>query len=218
LTSTQLIPSGEFNNELSPHAFALDKLLVVAFPKSSSKNFPIALDLAQRASSYAKGYLGSAPMHMAAFSRSEQDTKLAIALLEYAGKWKGTMVLANGVLLRSHYEVSEVLRCFLEASQCTDFRAHCYRVVDDPDFAGSRPVSFALTISLARPRTQTVQVKRYTFPCTRLHFYMKLESGHPSSFQDQIQAAAVTRGCALCPNFDAGAFKPCGTVLREVEV
>ncbi|MEC6413534.1 MULTISPECIES: hypothetical protein [Achromobacter] len=217
MTSSNIELAADFNRELGPHTFALDKLLVVAFPKSPSKNFPIALDIAKRATTYAKGYLGNTPMHLAAFDRTERDAKLAIALLDYAGTWKGTMLFAKGILVRHHFDISEVLRCFLEASQCTDFRAHCYTVIDDPDFASSRPISFGFSISMGRPRTRTVEVKRFSFPCSKLKHYVKLDSGHPSSYQNQIQAAAVKKGCALCPNFDASEFKPCGVVNYEIE-
>jgi hypothetical protein len=45
------------------------------------------------------------------------------------------------------------------------------------------------------------------FPCKHLHPYFKFQKGHPSSPENQIQAAGIDRQCDWCPNFRPADFK-----------
>ena len=77
---------------IDPFQESVNSLVVVAFPKSSSKNFTFALSIAQGASRYAITEIGGKQMHFAAFARTQADAGRASALLGHANSWKGTMI------------------------------------------------------------------------------------------------------------------------------
>src|SRR5690606_33405523 len=105
-----------------------------------------------------------------------------------------------------------------ESCLCTDFRAHCFRIMDDPAFV--EPSTFGLSISIREgPANIKYEiVDRYSFPCSKIFTSTRIDPEHPSSHQDQIQAAAVKKLCHLCPRFDPGNFRKIGTKTYGIEV
>lgn len=202
---------------VNPFEHSIGKLLVIAFPKSTSKNLPMAVTLAERSESFLMANIGEIPMHIAGFMANERDIRIALALLDFVSGWKGTLIFSNGLLVKSHYEITEVLNCYLQSCLCKDPRAHCFVLVDDPEFTPTRR-SFSFSIAIGETTTKRVTVKRYTFPCAFLHRSMKFQVGHPSNFQDQIQAAGVRANCHLCPRFDPEQFKESGSEECEVDL
>jgi len=194
-----------------------NRLVTVVFPQSPSKNFPIALSIAQQGI-FRQAAIGGRRIHIASFDKDERGAKLAIALIECVGAWKSVVIYANGQLIKNWYELKDVLTCYLESCLCTDFRAHCFQVIDDPGF--SEPSTLGLSISLRAGPTKTakIAVDRYTFPCKKIYQSTDIDPDHPSSHQDQIQAAAVKRLCHLCPRFDPKNYKKIGTKTYEVEI
>jgi hypothetical protein len=81
--------------------------------------------------------------------------------------------------------VREVIDCFVQSCECTDIKAHCHEVMNDPKYS---PYDY----SYGRKR-----IDRYIFPCKHLMPWMRFDSEHPSSYQDQIQAAG------FCENREA---------------
>jgi hypothetical protein len=193
-------------------------LLVIAFPKSSSRNYPLAVSVAEAAERYAVIAIGGKPMHVAAFGKTQADAGKALALLEYTHGWKGKLIFSRGRMIQNSYEVSQIVRCFLEACLCRDRKAHCYQIIDEP-FSVVQDMRMSISITLVEkpPIKQEIQVDRYAFPCKFLFPWFKFQEGHPSSWQDQIQAAGVRRGCDVCPHFVADDFKKVGTrtVLKD---
>lgn len=68
---------------------SINNLLVVAFPKSSSKNFKFALSLAMGASKYCTTDIDGKAMHVACFAKTQADAGRASTLLGYIGGWRG---------------------------------------------------------------------------------------------------------------------------------
>lgn len=198
---------------------SLANLLVVAFPKSSSKNFAFALSLAMGASKYGIMTVDGKPMHVACFARTQADAARASTFLSYASGWKGTLIFSAGKLVQSSYQVSQVLSCYLESCSCRDSRAHCQTIIDDPFSREVRDMSFSISIRLVEnpPPKQEVKIDRYSFPCKLLYPYFRFQADHPASHQDQIQAAGVQRGCDVCPHFNPDDFRVVGekTVLKD---
>ncbi len=207
--------------KIDPFQESVDSLVVVAFPKSSSKNFPLALSIAESASRYGAVELGGKVLHVAVFLKSVADAGRARMLLSYVDKWKGTLVFQGGGVLYGSFAVMEILSCYAQASLCSDMAAHCYTVIDDPFVKIPSSSGFGIRIPLdltpkSPPLKRLVEVDRYLFPCRRLSGYFRFETDHPSSAIDQIQAEAVQRGCVCCPNFSADNFRKIG--IRNVEV
>lgn len=189
---------------------------MVAFPKSTSKGFPMALATAQQATEFRFVESGGLLMHVAYFAPTERDAKLAIDLLAQAGGWKGVLVYSKGRPVKERWAFIGMLECYLESCDCVDPDAHCCVVIDDPHFVPVK--SFSMTITLGEATTKPVEVDRYLFPCSRLWPSMRFQPDHPSSLQNQVQAAGVKSGCYACPRFDAARFEKITTATYHVDV
>lgn len=201
---------------------SLDYPLAIAFSKSSSPNYGAAVELAKLASKYAYTPIGNSVMHLAAFSADRLQMSRAMALLRYIKGLKSTHIYAGGKLLSSAHRTEESIDCFLTASACNDWRAHCHRTIRNP-FADDSERTRWIGSDLAMPgfgkingQLAVIEPKRkafqkYLFPCkfmTRygeIHF--RLDPHSPVSAIDQIQAIAVGQDCAWCPNFKPEDFK-----------
>lgn len=176
--------------QIDPFLASMDGLLVVAFPKANSKNYPFAVQIAESAERHAIVEINGQPMHVAAFGKTQLEGGRAATLLDYSSGWKGTLLFVKGRLLRDSYRVREVIDCFVQSCECTDIKAHCHEVVNDPRFSRYYDDS-----------NDRKKIDRYIFPCKHLLPWMNFDSKHPSSHQDQIQAAGVKHACTVCPNF-----------------
>ena len=199
--------------DVDPFAESAGNLLVIAFSKSPSPNFPLALSIARGATKFGTVDFGGQSVFLAVFARNQAEAGRAKALLNYVDAWKGTLLFAQGKMISNHYQISEVLNCYLEACSCTDTRAHCYQVIDDPASEVQQSFGGGITIRLTDKPTfkKEIKIDRYAFPCKLLRSWFKFQKDHPSSAQDQIQAAGVGRGCDVCPLFDPSSYTVVGT-------
>lgn len=189
---------------------SLTSLLALSFAKSSSQSYRLAVHLAQQAAFYYEEKIGSHIVHSVAFEKSREDAARAVALLQYIGGWKSTQIFAGGKVLQDKYRISQVLRCYLEAAACDDWKAHCHTVIDDPFAARHYSDGPSIVIS-ASPLRFSQEIDEYLFPCSYLNpFFRRKSDKHPSDPIHQIQAAAITVGCDLCPFFDAKEYKKVG--------
>lgn len=194
---------------------SLANLLGISFGKSSSPSYPLAVSVAQGAKKYEELALGGNTVHMAIFEKSRDGAARAMSLLQYISDWKSTQIYGGGKLLQNYYRISEVLRCYLAATACDDRRAHCYMVIDDPAFTPPRVTGFSLTFD-PNYETRKLLVDRYIFPCALLNQHISHKPvEHPSDLVHQIQAAAVSESCDICPFFDSKEYKKVG---ERVEV
>jgi|WetSurSiteA1Bulk_404760.scaffolds.fasta_scaffold00097_8 hypothetical protein len=184
--------------KIDPFVESVNNMLVVAFPKSTSKNFSFALSLAESASKFATVEINGKNMNVAVFSMSPSDSGKAKLLLNYTGSWKGTMVFQGGRLISgnsSTYEIEKVIDCYTQAESCRDKKAHCNSIITNWDLK-----------------------EEYLFPCKLISYYFKPQYEHPSSIQDQIHALAVSHNCHWCPNFTPDTFKEIKHKACEKEV
>lgn len=191
-----------------------EKLAIVVFSKSSSKNFPIALSIARQAT-LRQSSVDGRPIYVAYFDKTERGAKLAVSLLEYVGAWKGVIIYSCGRLIKSWYEFTDVLVCYLESCLCNDYRAHCFKMIDDPAYRPGESPGLSVPILSGLMSIKRVEVDRYTFPCVKIYQSMTFQTDHPASYQDQIQALGVKRLCHSCPNFDPAQFKKTGTIFYD---
>jgi hypothetical protein len=205
-------------NEISPTVDlikdSLTHLLTVSFGKSTSPSYQLALNVAKGASKYDEIKVGGNIAHLVAFDKNREDAARALFLLHYISDWKTTQIYGGGKLLQTFYRVSNTLRCYLEATACDDWRAHCHTIIDDPFYESADKSFFELKIVIsaepAEPKNSKM-IDRYIFPCSMLQrdFHHRTKE-HPSNPIHQIQAEAISIGCDLCPFFDPKEYKKVG--------
>ena len=195
---------------IDPIQASLANLLVVAFAKSTSAGYRLAVALAKTAGQYEESNSDGGLQHWVLFKRTPEDASRALALLRYVGGFKSLLIFAGGRPVPKHWAATEVLECYAVSTACTDYTAHCHLVLDDP-LAESTPrqhVSFSLSIApdAGTPVDAPAPI-RYLFPCRLLGRSFHFQVGHPSLPVDQIQAGAVAAGCSWCPHFDPKVFR-----------
>jgi len=213
--------------KIDPEKASIDNLLAMSFSKSTSTVYPIVVNIAQGAMAYDEIEAAKKTIHFVVFDKTEKDAGRALTILRYAEGWKGIQVFTNGIMAQSLWKVSEVLKCYLEACACNDWRAHCQEIIDDPynnvlkkhhESIRSRRLSVDITYKKGiQPPKQGIKVARYLFPCTYVHANFHFKTDHPSTPEDQIQAWAIHQGCDWCPHFDPANYKEVGTDIRPVD-
>jgi hypothetical protein len=204
-------------NEVAVHVDliqeSIDRLMGVAFPKSSSNVYRLAVNIAQGAHLYQEIVIEKKLVHLVAFEKNKRDTARALALIQHVAGWKGVQFFIDGKVALNTYNISGVLQCYMEACSCNDWRAHCLQTVDDYKASTSNsvaPAMIRIAITAEKPIKEKIKIDRYTFPCSFLKNYFRYQNDHPSTPENQIQASAVSRGCDWCPNFDASNYKKIG--------
>lgn len=209
----------EISKRIDPFEASLRYILVIVFPKSSSKNFALATNIAEGAAQFAVAEINGKPTYFVCFSSNQTDVGRALALLDYVQSWKGTQIFSKGKILQNSYRVHEVLSCYLDSQSCRDYTAHCHQIIDDPfsEEIEDRSMSFSISIAEKPPLKHEVEINRYSFPCRYLFHRFRFQKNHPASEEDQIQASAVSQGCEWCPNFNPDHWKKVGVkkVLKE---
>lgn len=207
---------------VDPIADSFTHLLAVCFAKTASPTYSLAVNLARGATKYEQISIEGKIHHLAAFAKNKSDAARAITTIDYISKWKGSQIFAEGRIITNIYEIRPTLECFLRASSCNDYRAHCFNIIDDPftDLCDEQP-NRVFTIRFQKEENPIKNIKekvafdRYSFPCSflknRHHFSFMRD--HPASPEDQIQAGAVRAGCSWCPFFNPKNYKKIG--VRE---
>ncbi|PKL44356.1 MAG: hypothetical protein CVV41_06880 [Candidatus Riflebacteria bacterium HGW-Riflebacteria-1] len=204
--------SDELVSAIDPFSKSSEHLLVVIFTKSSSINFPLALNIAEGANRFVTADIKGKPTYFVQFAKSNDDAGRAVALLDLVKDWKGVQIFSRGRLLASVFTVNMVLNCFINSLSCRDYTAHCHEIIDDPFREDVRSSGLSLSINLVTkpPIKQKVVIDRFSFPCKHLYFHFRFQKDHPASLPDQIQAGAVNYGCDWCPNFSPDNWKKVG--------
>lgn len=203
---------------VDPIALASDLSIVIAFPKSKSTNLPLVLAIAQGAEVFGIWDVPGRPMYVAGFARTPQAAIRAAALLDVAVGWVGVMCFANGRKIGDIYKVIEILRCYQQSTMCSDHRAHCHVIIDDP--SEPRIATYGQNVSYCRLTfSREINgdiIERMVLPCKLMSSRIDFQAGHPSNISDRIQAVSVEHGCAICPNFDPGAYQSAGYFVRTL--
>jgi hypothetical protein len=222
--SLDITAIGSKADAIDPFKASLDSLLVIAFFKSRASSYPLVVGIAETASQYGLFVIDGKPMHVAVFGRNQSDAGKASAIIWYTLGWKGILLFSRGKLIPNGYPVLEVINCYSESCLCTDKRAHCHAVIDDPFLTRKdhivTPTSISINLEAAfrSKMKREVRIDRYMFPCKYLFSRFSFQSDHPSSWEDQIQAGAVRAGCDICPNLEPGRFQKCGFRVIEEDV
>ena len=165
-----------------------DALLAIMFCKSSSPNYQMAVAVAKSAQGYSDGEFCGRVLHFVLFGKTHEEAVKAKSLASYVGQWKGSQVFAGGKTAQTFYEIFQVLDCYLTASACRDPKSHCHVVTPEYEI-----------------HPDDIKDGPFIFPCRHLQSWQfhDINRNHPSTIQDQLQAAAIHRGCDWCPNFNS---------------
>lgn len=199
------LPASQPPSELDPIGASFESLVVIAFPRSSSKSYDAAVAAASRAAHYAVQVLGKSQFHVAAFGKEKQQAAYALMLINLIARLKNVQIYSQGRQQLNAFSVQSVLDCYLSSLACDDWRAHCNVVIPDP-FPQKREKQL-LYLDINDPFTK--KAPESLFPCAYLKQYAdsNLKKNHPASVNAQIQAMGVKRGCEWCPNFKPDAFR-----------
>lgn len=194
-----------------PPLDVIEKLLsypvVIVFPHT--RHFGVRDSLAQagHASVYAVGEYGNGKHHLLGFASMTDQLSEIMVFVDLLAGIRGVQFYFNGLLLNKRgYEVQHVVNCYIQSQKCTDWRAHCHRIIEiDFEEPGKGKWSDSNSV-------------KYISPCHIAFNYNRrsISPEHPSSLKDQLQAYAVDAGCEWCPNFDAAAFIPLDKI-KEME-
>lgn len=165
-----------------------EHVLGVMFPKSVASCYPAVVAICKGADRYWEAEPDGLLHHFAAFGKAPDQISSALAVANYANMMVAARFYARGLPLVDTQRLYESLKCYVQSLSCHDPRAHCIRVVRNPE----DKADWLVPCSLIAERWPT----------------WKITSLHPASAEDQLQAMAVEAGCDWCPNFNALALKP----------
>ena len=193
-------------------ALSRDCFLVVVFTNVKSPNYDHAVSVAQGAEHYATTAVGKSVFHIAAFGKSQDQVGRLLALLGLIANWTTVQYFSRGRALITRNErnrADDVAQCYHSALSCNDYKAHCH-VVTDRVFKDRRSQAAKMRIDLNQILSDVKESPRYVVPCRLISGYPWIDTDHPSTWENQLQAAAVERGAHVCPYFDVSAFEQVG--------
>lgn len=187
-----------------------DYLVIVLFVRSRSDAFPWAFEVASRAQLFAERDLDSMKLFVAGFIPTFEGAMQAMDLIHYVRGWKGTHFYARGRMIIGEmepaFQLEAVIRCFADSCAARDYRAHCFRLIDNP----FEPLSPYRNLEHIAPYFRHFEAKAddgtYIFPCKHMLQWFRAQRGHPAPIQDQIQAEGVDKMCDVCPRFEPDDF------------
>lgn len=191
-------------------ADSINHPLAVVFSQSSSPNYLLAVETAQKAHKYHERIEPKKTRtHLAVFSSDRVQLSRALHLLGYVKGLKSTRLFAGGKMLPNAHVIEEVLSCYLTALRCNNWRAHCHKVVSEPWVKLPSSSKELMSMEWVKPPPA---VKSYLVPCALVAAFggsqVALEkTSFAATKQEKIQAIGVRRGCDWCPNFRPNEFK-----------
>lgn len=165
-------------------------LVTVAFARSNSIQYPMAVHLARQAASYSRlddENDSKKEIHLAIFAKTKEQAAHAAALIRVIANWKTTQIHTSSKIDANPMQVSHVLECYFQSLALQDHRAHCYWF-DRDSVRDEEPGELV--------------------PCAQLRGY--IETGLRARAEDQsvkipmserIHAVAIQRNCDWCPHF-----------------
>jgi hypothetical protein len=185
-------------------------LVIVLFVKSRSDVFPWAFEVASNAPLFVERDLESMKVYVAAFIANFEGAMQAMDLIHYVRGWKGTHFYAQGRMvigeMQQAFHLEAVLRCFADSCATRDYRAHCFRLIDNPFDPLAPYRNFDHVAPYFRHYEAKADNGTYVFPCRHMLKWFRAQKDHPASIPDQIQAEGVEKYCDVCPRFEPDDF------------
>lgn len=174
--------------------------LIIYLPKSTSKNLPLALSLMRQAEAFAEIPIDNGIFYGAVFSIEPKPLTIVKSIIDFALNWKGFNIFYNGELVNDKGGFYATLHCLINATKCSDYRSYCHRV---ESFNNNFETSISL-FSILKPKSSD----DYLIPCRRISYSLyQINSKHPSSVINQLEARAIEQGCDWCPYFNLADFR-----------
>lgn len=187
-----------------------DYFAVIVFISPRSSQWPFVWALCQRADGISKGK----NYYAAAFMCKEYSIRILTSICHITQDWKTAHLFVKQKEIAHIYSI-KWLDCYFKSLKCNNTNAWCFdltrapRKIDDPI-----DMEYTITInmgphSLAEKKAERIKYNElFVCPCKQLSHYNWGKLELPLSPKEQLQAFAVERGIAECPNFDIDNFKP----------
>jgi hypothetical protein len=196
-------------------------LVIVLFLKSRSEAFPWAFDVASKATLFAERDLDTLKIYVAGFVATLDGATQAMDLIHYVRGWKGTHFYAQGRMvigeMQQAFALEAVLQCFADSCAARDYRAHCFRLIDNPYEPLSPYRRFDHVAPYFRHFEPDAANGTYVFPCAHMLKWFRAQKDHPANTKDQIQAEGVDKLCDVCPRFDPDEFGVTAVIKKEAK-
>lgn len=218
MTTPNALPASFFTHE-NLCRLSREYLVLVLFLRSRSEAFPWAFDVASKASLFVERDLETLKIFVAGFVPTFEGATQAMDLIHYVRGWKGTHFYAQGRMvigeMAQAFHLESVLRCFADSCATRDYRAHCFRLIDNP-FDPLAPYRNFDHINMYFRHFEVSAVDgTYVFPCKHMLQWFRAQRDHPASIPDQIQAEGVDKMCDVCPRFDPDDFGVTSIMKRK---
>lgn len=188
-----------FHATTEPARHFRDALVGIIFQRTTARAYPTMLALAARAMRHVEIDEGNQHYHLVAFGHGNEAAQDAIALIHAAMRLRGFQLFTGGRINRNALRALEVLECYSNAESCASRDAWCQQVTRAP-FKRDHNASASAQVFPAEIHKENPPL--WLFPCRFvLDGAFWAEPRHPASYEDQIEAAGLKRGCAWCPNF-----------------
>jgi len=177
------------NQDLQPFDPSFKGLIIFAFPKSSSKYFDSALEIAKYAKYYCENIMLGQKYFFCGFDYSPLQVQSAMALHNYTSGWKGVHLFINNIL-REQYWVQNTLECYLKSLMTREPKYYCCSISNKFIYNDSR---------------------NWIHPCRLVllqQTYYKLTINNEIPLKDQIFAQAIRDKCEWCPSLNLDNLKP----------
>ncbi|MGI6584199.1 MAG: hypothetical protein GX766_08840 [Firmicutes bacterium] len=97
--------------------------ITLTFSKSTSKNYPLAVERAMKFPTYSERINGKEVVHCVDFTFDQVEE--IRSLLDLVGQWKSTALYVNGQL-RPYKEISSVIYCYAERERAYNPKDYCF--------------------------------------------------------------------------------------------
>jgi hypothetical protein len=161
-----------------------DYLAAIRFDENRKANYSRVLSLCEKADLFITQ--GDAKkMHLVAFARTAEGTKLCYAVLEEMRRasWKFS-IFANDRFQKNRYALVNMLDCSVQALGSRNYKSHCHKVLEDP-FEKGDPES-------------TEVAEYWLLPCQLLDGHINFDKHDTVDIYSRLEAAALSRNANLC--------------------
>lgn len=184
-------------------ARSLGVLLVVVFPKSRARSYPVAVTVASNAAFFETGKLEGTTVHVAAFAKTAEDAARALSVMDSLQGIKGVQYWAQGNSLGSTRRLRNVIECYMASHRVEDPRYYCRSSVT-VDEGGTPTFTINMLELMGFARNRRAE-RRGQVPCRLVSIYSLGAVRSKSAWRSMVQSAAVEKNCDACPRFDIDA-------------
>jgi hypothetical protein len=173
-------------------------LCAVKFAKNKKRNFAAVVGIASKADIF----LQSESAYLAGFSKTKEQAKLAMAIMEEmrVGSWT-YILFAQGRVQIKKAALLNVLDCFGAASRLKDHTKHCHKIFDRPRAHFLEATTFKVF------QEGEEEAEAWRLPCQMLEGHIGYSEHEMDDPKPTMDAVAERRLAKSCPYFSLDAFE-----------